>query len=199
MYARVVTFTGVNDVDGAIRIMQEKVLPVLRAQRGYKGASMSADRSAGIVGALSLWESEADREATESALAKLREDTAAQLGAQARVDRLEEMVAEAVKPPGVGSHLMLTRISMDPAKVDENLAFFKSEVLPQIKAAPGFLALRNMINRETGEGAVGTVWESEEAMRAASDAAMARRSEGVARGVNFGETSYRQVVFVDTP
>ena len=92
---------------------------------------------------------------------------------------------------------MVTRISMDPAKVDENFAFFKSDVLPRIKASAGFQAVRNMINRETGQGLVGTAWANQGAMNAASAEAMARREEGVARGVNFGETSYREILFAD--
>ena len=36
-----------------------------------------------------------------------------------------------------------------------------------MKAQPGFVAVRNMIDRSTGEGAVGSVWADEESMRAA--------------------------------
>ena len=200
MYARVVTFTGVNDIDGAVRFMQETVLPVLRAQQGYQGASASGDRSSGVFGALSLWESAADRDASESALGKLREEAGRQLGARGTtMETFEERVREVSRPPAVGSRLMLTRISMDPAKIDENLSFFTAQVVPQIKASPGFRALRNMINPQTGEGLVGTVWDDEATMQAAAEAAMARRGEGVARGVSFGDTSYREILFNDAP
>ena len=53
---------------------------------------------------------------------------------------------------------MVTRIGMDPGKIDENLAFFKSVMAPRMKASPGFRGMRNMVNRSTGEGMVGTVW-----------------------------------------
>lgn len=197
MYARVVTFTGVNDIDGAIGTVQETVLPLLSSQRGYKGLSISADRSAGVLGALSLWESEAARDASESALAKIREETARQFGTSVTVETFEERVLEMARPPQVGSRLMLTRISMDPAKADEILGMFKSQVLPDIKATAGFRALRNMMNPATGEGLVGTVWDDEASMKAASDAAMARRAEGTARGVTFGDTSYREILLLD--
>jgi hypothetical protein len=94
---------------------------------------------------------------------------------------------------------MVTRISMDPSKIDENLGQFQSQILPQIKAAPGYLALRSMINPDTGEGIVGSLWADDQSMQGAADAAMSRRPDATARGVNFGETSYRDLVFMDMP
>ncbi len=198
MYARVVTLSGVKDVDGFLASLQETSLESLRAQRGYKGLSVSADRSAGVVGTLTLWETEADRDASDSALAKLREEVTGRFAGDMQVDTFEERVVEISKPPTVGSRLMVTRVSMDPAKVDETMEAFKQEVVPQIKAGPGFRALRNMINPQTGEGIAGTVWEDEQSMQAASEMAMARRPEGEARGVTFGETSYREIIFMDS-
>src|SRR5260370_12426393 len=117
----------------------------------------SADRYGGLLGVLSLWQSEADRDASESALGKTRDEARKMLGGQLTVETFEEQVVEVGKPPTVGSALMVTRISMDPAKIDENIEFFKKEIAPQIKAAPGYRALRNMINRQTGEGIAGPV------------------------------------------
>jgi heme-degrading monooxygenase HmoA len=197
MYTRVVTLTGVKDVDALLASIQEKSLSTLRAQRGYKGLSVSADRSAGVAGTLTVWESEADRDSSDSALAKLREEALGQFATDMKIDSFEERVIEMSRPPAVGSRLMVTRISMDPAKVDENIEYFKREVAPQIKAAHGFRALRNMINPKTGEGIVGSVWDDEQSMQAAAEFAKARRSEADARGVTFGEMSFREIIFID--
>lgn len=198
MYTRVLTFTGVEDVDAAVTFLRGTALPVVRSQRGYKGLTASADRSAGVLGVLSLWESEADRDASDSALAKTR-DEARRLAADLTVENFEERAVEISRPPTVGSALMVTRTAMDPAKIDENIEFFQREIVPQIKASAGFRALRNMINRQTGEGIVGTVWDDEQTMRAAADAAQTRRADAATRGVTFGDTSYREVVFTDLP
>lgn len=199
MYTRVVTLSGVKDFDGLLASIQETSLPALRAQRGYKGFSVSADRSAGVIGTLSLWESEADRDASDSALAKVREDATSQFATDMKIDTFEDMFVEMARPPEVGSRLMVTRVSMDPTKIDEIVEAFKSEVVPQIKAAPGFRSVRDMMNRQTGQGIVGTIWDDEQSMRAAAEVAMARRPEATARGVNFGETSYREIIFTDMP
>jgi heme-degrading monooxygenase HmoA len=197
MYNRVITLTGVEDVDAAVGVLRD-ALPTLQSQRGYQGMIGSADRANGLVGITSLWDTEADRDASESALAKTREEASRQIGAaDMTVEAFEEWAVEVRTPPAVGCHLLVTRISMDPAKVDENLEFFKREVAPQIAASGGFRTLRNMMNPRTGEGLVGTVWDDESSMRAAADAAMARRAEATSRGVTFGDISRREIVFVD--
>jgi heme-degrading monooxygenase HmoA len=197
MYARVLTYSGVHDIDAGVRFMRETAQPIVREQRGYQGMMASADRSNGVLGVLSLWETEADRDASESALGKTREEARGLLGAQLTVATMEELAVELSRPPEIGSPLMLTRISMDPARIDENVEFFKREIVPQIKASPGFRALRNMMNRQSGEGMVGTIWDDQQTMQAAAAEAIARREEAGRRGVTFVETTYREVVFID--
>jgi heme-degrading monooxygenase HmoA len=171
----------------------------MRAQRGYKGLTASADRDNGLVTVLSLWETEADRDASESAMAKDREGAASEVGAKLTVENFEEAVVVMSRPPSLGAALFVTRFTMDPAKVDENLEFFKSTVAPGISSVPGFLALRNMVNRATGEGFVGSLWENAQARQAALEVAMARRGEAAARGVTLSEPSLREVVLIDMP
>jgi hypothetical protein len=197
MHTRLLTFTGAKNIDGGIDFLREKVVPLLKEQKGYRGVNASADRSGGVVGILSLWDTQSDRDASESALAKVREESVDIVGGELTVETFEQLLADVVDPPGPGSALMVTRISMDPAKIDENLAFFKSDVLPRMKANPGFQAARNMIDRKTGNGLVGTAWANQDAMKTAAAEAQSRRQEGIARGVSFGDVSYREILFTD--
>jgi hypothetical protein len=198
MFSRVITYRGAKNVDGGVGVVRES-LPLLRDLKGYRGVTASADRDGGVFGILSLWETEADRDASLDALAGARQQGLDVLGGDLTVENFEELVVEMASPPTVGSALMVTRISMDPSKIDENVGFFKSNILPRITAAPGFLALRNMIDRKTGNGAVGTVWADQGAMKSAAAEAQARRDEGRARGVNFEGDSYREILFADMP
>jgi heme-degrading monooxygenase HmoA len=86
---------------------------------------------------------------------------------------------------------------MDPAKVDDNVAFFKSDVLPIFKSQPGFCGLRNMIDRTSGKGAVGSVWETREALDAFVAMQPERRKIAESRGVRFDEQEAREVLFAD--
>lgn len=197
MHTRVLTFTGAKNIDGGVDFLRQKVVPVLNEQKGYRGVTASADRSGAVLGILSLWETESDRDASDSALTNARQEGLDLIGGELTVETFEQLLAEVSSPPGPGSALIVTRISMDPAKIDENFAFFKSDILPRIKANAGFQAVRNMINRKTGHGLVGTVWADQDTMKAAATEAQSRRQEGIARGVSFGDVSYREVLFSD--
>lgn len=199
MFTRLVTFTGAKDIDGGLNFLRDTVAPMLREQHGFRGTTAGVDRSQRVFGVLSLWETEADRDGSESVMVKIREEAKSIIGGELTVEFFEELVVELVKRPTVGASLLVRRISMDPAKVDENTEFFKREVLPLIKASPGFMAVRNMVDRKTGEGAVGTVWADQGSMDAAAEAADARREIAAGRGVTFGEQSKREIVFVDLP
>jgi heme-degrading monooxygenase HmoA len=197
MFTRIVTFTGTTDIDAGVRYLQDTVAPLLRNQKGFRGVTASADRSGGVLGVLSLWDTEADRDASDSALDKSREEGQRVIGGRVTVELFEELGTETAAPPTVGCSLLVRRISMDPAMVEENLGFFRREVLPQIKAVPGFRAVRQMINWQTGEGMVCTVWADRAAMDAAAEAAEARRQQAAQRRVTFDEQSKRELVFAE--
>lgn len=197
MHTRVLTFTGAKNIDDGIAFVRDNAVPILQEQKGYRGVTASADRDGGVLGVLSLWETETDRDASFGPLAELRQQGLDVVGGELTVESFEQLVEEMASPPPVGSALMVTRISMDPSKIDENLAFFKREVVPRITAAPGFRALRNMIDRKTGRGLVGSAWADQDAMKNAAAQGQARRDEGRARGVSFDGDSYREIVFAD--
>jgi heme-degrading monooxygenase HmoA len=197
MYTRVLTFTGAKNIDDGVAFVRDNAAPVVQRQTGYRGVTASADRDGGVLGVLSLWETEADRDASFGPLAELRQQGLDVVGGELTVESFEQLAEQVASPPTVGSALMVTRISMDPSKIDENLGFFKREVMPRITAAPGFLALRHMMDRKTGRGIVGSAWAEQDAMKNAAAQGRARRDEGRARGVSFEEDSYREIVFAD--
>ncbi|HUY66076.1 MAG TPA: hypothetical protein VMV06_04610 [Acidimicrobiales bacterium] len=199
MQTRLVSFTGAKDIDQGVDYVREEVVPTLNAQHGYRGLTVSADRSGGVLGVLSLWETEADREASESTLAKNRQEGLGIIGGEMSVEVFEQFLAEITERPIVGSPLMVTRISVEPTEIEENFEFFKSEVLPRIKSNPGFRSLRMMMNRQTGHGLVGVVWADKEAMETAAASAPSRRQPSIDRGVKFHGDSYREIAFVDLP
>lgn len=197
MHVRAVTFTGASNIDQGVAYVRDTVAPILDRQKGYRGMTVSVDRENGVVGILSLWESSEDRDASDAALMPTREEGAKIIGGTLSVENMEQMVVEMVEPPVVGSPLTVTRTSMDPDNVDDNVAFFKSEILPGILATPGIRAVRSMMNRETGHGMVGVVWANHEAMVAGAEAAKRRRELASARGIRFDDVSQREIVLVD--
>jgi heme-degrading monooxygenase HmoA len=199
MYSRIIQYAGATDIDAGVAYVRDTVAPLLRQQKGFRGVTVSADRSQGLLGVLSLWETAADREASDSALAKARDEGQKLIGGTMTVERFEETTMELVgPPPSAGASLLIRRLQMDPARVAENLDYFKQEVLPQIKTEPGLLAVRQMVNRDTGEAVVGTVWQDAAAMKAGA-ASAARRQQQAGDRVTFGEQSEREILFIDLP
>ena len=154
MHTRVVTFTGVKDFDGGIALVRDEVFPVLNEQRGYRGTTVDADRSGGVLGVSLCGTPRRIERRVSAALAKARQRGVEITGAEMTIESFEELVTDINEVPAVGSALMVSRISMEPAKINANLEFFKSEVLPRIKANDGFQALRNMINRDTAKASL---------------------------------------------
>lgn len=197
MFSRVITYTGAERIGDGVTYLRDHVVPELHQQRGFAGITVSVDRTNKVLGVLSLWQTAADREASESGMEKARAEALRLVGGTLTVEHFEELYVELVKPPTPGSALLIRRLRMDPAGIEENLAYFTQEVVPQLKASPGLLAIRNMVNRTNGQGLVGTSWADGPAMEAAAKAADARRQAAGDRGITFGDQSRREIVLID--
>jgi len=197
VFVRMTLTDGVTDVDAAAAQLRDEVLPQVKELKGFRGITASADREAGVVGILTLWETEADMKASDAAASQMRETAVKAMGGRlVDVQAYEQVVQEiGGTPPGPGSPLLITPTKMDPAKVDENVEFFKANVLPDIKSTPGFRAVRNMINRSTGEGMVGIVLADDASVQEAAARAVKRRERAAQQGVELGQISRREVIF----
>jgi hypothetical protein len=204
MHVRVTTVTRASDIDEGLGFLRDVVLPQLqhsletrrevkvrhgRIVKGFRSLIASGDRSAGVVSVLSVWDSEQARQASESEAEGARgSDLMRRMGGQVRVARYEQTIWEVGETlPGPGAKEHIQSIKMDPSRVDDNVAFFRQNLLPDIKVAHGFLGVRYLIDPSSGEGRVVTLWADEESLSSA--VAMADQSRGIAaeRGVEFGE------------
>ena len=194
MQVRLVNITG-TDVGAAVKFLDERVAPVMTQQKGFRQVAASGDRARGVIAVISVWDSYADLEASESAVAKLRQEGVGAFGGQATVAFFEQAVWEIVAPPEPGCVLQLVGYKSDPAKVDEHLAWFKGEALPAIMARPGIRAVRNLVNRDTGEGRVSVAYSDKAALDAAAGNRAQRMAEARSRGLEFGEDVVLEVLY----
>jgi heme-degrading monooxygenase HmoA len=195
MHVRITTVSGASNIDRGIDVIREDVLPRVREQHGFRGLSVSGDRSTGVVNILSQWETEADLDASESVADKARIDTLSVIGGQTSVARYEQLLWEVVTPASPGARLQIRDIKMDPQRIDDNLTFFKESVLPAMRSTAGFLAVRNLMNRATGEGRVGSVWADDASVQAWLAQTDERRARAAERGVEFGNDQVLEVLF----
>jgi quinol monooxygenase YgiN len=196
MHVRITTVTGASNIDGGLAVLRDQVLPQMRQQTGFRGLSASGDRAAGVVTVLSVWDSEADLEASESAADKARAAAVRIIGGEVSVERYEQTVwTVGDTRPGPGAKLHIRHVKIDPARIEENLEFFRRTVVPEMKARPGFLAVRHLIDRSTGEARVGSVWADEDSLSASLAQSGQRQALAKDRGVEFGEDRVLEVLF----
>jgi hypothetical protein len=97
-FVRVVTVNGdPNKLDAGIVQIRNHVLPVLKAQKGYRATIASVDRQSGRLSASTIWETKADLDASESKLAGPRAEAAKAAGAgptDVQVEIFETAVVE---------------------------------------------------------------------------------------------------------
>lgn len=95
MYARISTIEGdPAKIDDAVAILNESVIPTLKAADGFKAANFMVDRSSGKLVGISFWDSAEALEASAGAIVPSRNAVAdAMAGKIVGVESLE-MVAQ---------------------------------------------------------------------------------------------------------
>ena len=194
MYTRLLTFTGATGFDAGVDYLREEALPILDAQHGFRGVSASADRAGNLLTILSLWDTEADRSASDSALGKAREEALSLVGGSLEIENCDEVVQVITTPPGAGCVLNVVRVRMEPGSNESNTAWFKEAIVPQITSQQGFCALRNMVDRQSGRALSGSVFENKQSADASLAAIPERRSAAEERGVTFESINQREVL-----
>ncbi len=97
MHARVVTVLyQPGKVDEAVQLYRESMLPEARQQRGFQGTMALVDRSTGKAISITLWQTEADAQASGAGSAYLQAQIAkvASLFAAAPVIETYEVVVQ---------------------------------------------------------------------------------------------------------
>jgi heme-degrading monooxygenase HmoA len=97
-FVRMVSVSGDPDkLDAAIVNIRNQVLPLLKAQKGYRATIASVDRQSGRLTASTVWDTKADLDASESKLAGPRAEAAKAAGAgpnDVQVEIFETAVVE---------------------------------------------------------------------------------------------------------
>lgn len=187
MFVRITTVTGARNLDAGIEYLRQEVVPQLRGQNGFRGLAVSGDPVTGLAHILAQWATRSDLDASESAVDKARHEAVEVMGGQVTVERFEQLLWEGSGTlPGPGARLHIRHIRMAPELIEENFTYFKESVLPQIRSNPGFLGVRLLVDRATGDSRVGTMWADEAAMRASLADSDRRRDAAAEHGINLG-------------
>lgn len=197
MFARIVTVADAKNAEAGVQFVTDKVMGMLRQQKGYRGMTLSRDDPRENLYVLSTWDSREEAEASDAALAGLRAEAVGVTGASSVSSRIYEVyISEVMRAPQPGCRLRVRSIASDPATREARLDAFRAEVLPLLKAAPGFCTMRIFGDPTTGEGLSGSVWVDQQSLEV-YEAASA--GQPVPEDVKFGEPEHRDIVLVDMP
>ena len=95
MQARISTIEGDGArVDDAVRIINEKILPILKGLKGFTAANFLADRSAGKLVAVAFWQDEAALEGSAKAVKPMRAEVAEAMNGRIVGSESYELVAQ---------------------------------------------------------------------------------------------------------
>src|SRR5215472_1925262 len=71
----------------------------------------------------------------------------------------------------------ITRTKSDPSRIDTLVQQQRAQMIPVFKAQPGYLGVISTANRESGEGATTTYWDTMENLKASEAAIFAARDK----------------------
>src|SRR5687768_16406561 len=165
-----------GNIDAGIRYVAGEVMPAITAMDGCIGLSMLVDRVSGMCIATSAWKDDKSMHAADAALRPLREEAGKILGGDPSVDEWEIAVLHRDHRTSDSTSVRCTWLRSDPARIDEAIELFRSEVLPVAEAMAGFCSASLMVDRGNGRAVSSVTWDSRKAMEDSREDAAELRS-----------------------
>jgi heme-degrading monooxygenase HmoA len=200
MHARVLRLKGsAEKIDSGVENYKSQVAPALRDQDGYGGARLLIDRDSGAGMSITFWRDEEASRKSFEALTSLRADASSRFGADAPETKVYEAVVQhRPQPTEAGNWVRLTTLSGDPAKVDDGIRHFESQVIPEVSKLHGFRGAVLFVDRPTGGAMAATVWDSKSDLDgSSSQAGPIRASASEVMGANDPQVESFEVAFAE--
>jgi hypothetical protein len=180
VYARVNTIFGTEaKVSAGVAHIEESDRKAVESADGNRGLTTLVDRSAGVIVALSYWDD--PQRSSDAVLTRARESAAAAAGGELIAESFEVTVAQRPAEPAPGAAVRMTRVQLEPAKIDAGLAFVQNELLQRLSAGSGLCSAELLIDRKIGNGLLVTTWTDEDSANRADALLGALPSDAAAR------------------
>lgn len=165
MYARSTTIQAQpSSIDAGIAHIRDEVMPALQAIDGCVGVSLLVDRQSGRCIATSAWESDEAMHASAEQIQPIRDRAAQMFGGPATVEEWEIATLHRDHRSREGACARVTWVRGDPARMDQNVEYYKSAVLPDLENLEGFCSASLLINRASGRAVSCATFDSRDAM-----------------------------------
>ena len=180
-YCRVVrTKNDSTKVDETIKNWTQGILPVLKKQKGFMGATLTGSRKSGNGLTVTYWQSESDMKAARGQVRPEALKVLANTGGSiVEDDECEVALLERFQPAKAGVFVRVTTVQGDPAQVDKAISNFKEAIVPSIKKQSGARTALFFVNRQTGKTFAGSVWDTEQDLQKSGAVISALRADAV--------------------
>jgi heme-degrading monooxygenase HmoA len=199
-HARVIRLkTEPANSDTAIKQWTSEILPLLKKQDGFRGATLVGNRKTGDGLSVTYWANEV---AMKNARPKVRpqaETIMSNAGSKiVDEDECEVAVQERIQPPKAGVFVRVTTVEADPAKTDEGIAFYEEMIVPVIRKQPGARTAILFVNRKTGRTLSASGWDTQKDLEKSEAAVTGLRDEAIKKfGGKSGKVEAFEVYFTE--
>jgi len=188
-----------SQVDETTRLWIKEVLPTLKKQRGFGGATLIGNRKIGTSVSVSYWESEA---AMKDARGQVRPEAIMALaqtgGSIIADDECDVAFLERFQPPKAGGWARLTTVQGDPAQLSQAVSNFKDQIVPSVRRQAGARTAYFFANRQTGKTFAGSVWDTLQDLQKSESAITELRAEAINRfGGREAKTEAMEMYFIE--
>lgn len=180
MFARSTLISGEPAaMDAGIAYVRDDVMPTVTAMDGCLGLSMIVDRESGQCIVTSSWTSQEARAAADLHLRPLRERGGELMSGTPVIEEWEIAVMHREHEATQGACCRCTWLRINHGDLDRSIEVFRSVLLPEIEALPGFLSASLLVDRGRARACSTVTFATREDMEATRDRAWAIRDRGV--------------------
>jgi heme-degrading monooxygenase HmoA len=180
VYARSTTIQAQPaSIDDGIAYIRDEVMPTLQAIDGCVGVSLLVDRESGRCIATSAWETEEAMNASAERIQPIRDRAAERFGGSSTVEEWEIAALHRDHRSREGACVRATWVTGDPSRMDQNIEYYKTTVLPDLENLEGFCSASLMIDRASGRAVSCASFDSREAMERNREQSTALKNEKI--------------------
>ena len=163
----------------SIKYIEAEVCPAVESQPGNLGMSLQANPELGVAILESFWASHDTLLDSERIVAPSRREAVRRATGTVAVERYRVPVFELEGPMPGGSGVRLTRMDVDPLRVEDAVEVFGDTAVPWLADTEGFCCTLLFVDHNSGHLVSKTVWRDSQALAGSRSAAAAMRVQAV--------------------
>ncbi|MCU1492620.1 MAG: hypothetical protein JWO62_384 [Acidimicrobiaceae bacterium] len=167
-------------VDSLVRYLEGDVRPRVEKTLGNEGMVLFANPELGVIVVESFWVSGDAMRESEHVVAPLRDKSVGQGAATVSVEHHEVASSLRLERPKAGAGARLTRMDLQPPRVEETIAAYEDSALPWLGEMKGFSSALFLVHRPSGRAMIEMIWHDEASLAASRGAEASVRADVVA-------------------